>query len=252
MVVRDLCFLEEHATRRAGFCYEQVTNSDSLRVPCVMPPQNFHGLPARPNLPPNPTTAAVHNPYPTPVVTTRTQPQAAPIPVSNLFANPYAQQPAPHYAQAYTQYYNSQNPAQSNINAQGYAYSSAYNPSASSSSSFPNQNQNQTQAVAGPSSGYGRNVGSGAGRGGRGTGQQQHHQQQQRPQHQQQTNWFTPGGARCKHPGCMFAGSAKAVEIHMMDRHLIYPPGWDKKKRKDEWDADPSLKGCVCVFLSVP
>lgn len=28
----------------------------------------------------------------------------------------------------------------------------------------------------------------------------------------------------------------------MMDRHLIYPPGWDKKKKSD-WDADPSLKG---------
>ncbi|EIM92196.1 uncharacterized protein STEHIDRAFT_106788 [Stereum hirsutum FP-91666 SS1] len=210
-----------------------------------MHPQNFHGLPARPNLPPNPITNAVHNPNPnpTPVVTTRTQTQAVPVP--NLFANPYAQQPSPHYAQAYAQYYNNQNPAQNN--AQGYAYSAAYNPSASSS--FQNQNQNQNQAVAGPSSGYGHNafrnnVGSGAGRGARGTGQQHHHQQQ-RPQHQQQqqTNWFSPGGARCKHPGCMFAGSAKAVEIHMMDRHLIYPPGWDKKKRRDEWDADPSLKG---------
>lgn len=28
-----------------------------------------------------------------------------------------------------------------------------------------------------------------------------------------------------------------------MDRHLIYPPGWDK--RTNEWDADPSLKGWV-------
>ncbi|KAG5654100.1 hypothetical protein H0H81_007514 [Sphagnurus paluster] len=29
----------------------------------------------------------------------------------------------------------------------------------------------------------------------------------------------------------------------MMDRHLIYPPGWDKRSKKSEWDADPSLKG---------
>lgn len=28
----------------------------------------------------------------------------------------------------------------------------------------------------------------------------------------------------------------------MMDRHFIFPPGWEKNK-KDEWDADPSLKG---------
>jgi len=29
----------------------------------------------------------------------------------------------------------------------------------------------------------------------------------------------------------------------MMDRHLIYPSGWEKRKKKPEWDADPSLKG---------
>ncbi|KAG5648065.1 hypothetical protein DXG03_007100 [Asterophora parasitica] len=28
----------------------------------------------------------------------------------------------------------------------------------------------------------------------------------------------------------------------MMDRHLIYPPGWEKQPKND-WDADPSLKG---------
>jgi hypothetical protein len=35
-----------------------------------------------------------------------------------------------------------------------------------------------------------------------------------------------------------------------MDRHLIYPPGWDFKKRESTWDADPSLKGCMS-FLAV-
>lgn len=29
----------------------------------------------------------------------------------------------------------------------------------------------------------------------------------------------------------------------MMDRHLIFPPGWDKRPRKADWDADPSMKG---------
>ncbi|RXW24778.1 hypothetical protein EST38_g1110 [Candolleomyces aberdarensis] len=28
-----------------------------------------------------------------------------------------------------------------------------------------------------------------------------------------------------------------------MDRHLIFPPGWEKRPKKPEWDADPSLKG---------
>jgi hypothetical protein len=37
----------------------------------------------------------------------------------------------------------------------------------------------------------------------------------------------------------------------MMDRHLIYPPGWEKRKKGGDWDADPSLKGYVCS-LSVP
>ncbi|KAF9569656.1 hypothetical protein CPC08DRAFT_604609, partial [Agrocybe pediades] len=55
--------------------------------------------------------------------------------------------------------------------------------------------------------------------------------------------WYQPGHNRCTHPGCSFTGSRKTVEIHMMDRHLIYPPGWDKKKKKPDWDADPSLKG---------
>ncbi|PPQ88611.1 hypothetical protein CVT25_010187 [Psilocybe cyanescens] len=55
--------------------------------------------------------------------------------------------------------------------------------------------------------------------------------------------WYESGNNRCTHPGCTFTGSAKTVQVHMMDRHLIYPPGWDKQKKKSEWDADPSLKG---------
>ncbi|KAF4572830.1 hypothetical protein EYR36_007340 [Pleurotus pulmonarius] len=35
-----------------------------------------------------------------------------------------------------------------------------------------------------------------------------------------------------------------------MDRHLIYPPGWDKQRKKNDWDADPSLKGYVHHILA--
>lgn len=61
--------------------------------------------------------------------------------------------------------------------------------------------------------------------------------------------WYEPGNNRCSHPGCTFTGSKKTVETHMMDRHLIYPPGWDKQKKKSDWDADPSLKGCAYMRL---
>ena len=52
------------------------------------------------------------------------------------------------------------------------------------------------------------------------------------------------GTHKCTHDQCAFSGSQKAVEIHMMDRHLIYPPKHNKTKQRD-WDADPSLKGHV-------
>jgi hypothetical protein len=58
-------------------------------------------------------------------------------------------------------------------------------------------------------------------------------------------SWYQPGHSRCSYKNCRFTGAPKALEIHMMDRHLIFPPGWDRKAKKDEWDADPSLKGCA-------
>jgi hypothetical protein len=63
----------------------------------------------------------------------------------------------------------------------------------------------------------------------------------------QQGTWFQPGSSRCLQEGCSFTGSEKSVEIHMMDRHLIYPKGWEKRRKQDEWDADPSLKGLVSI-----
>ncbi|KAG9126851.1 hypothetical protein FRC07_001708 [Ceratobasidium sp. 392] len=52
------------------------------------------------------------------------------------------------------------------------------------------------------------------------------------------------GPARCGHEGCLFAGSHKEVEVHKMDRHLIFPPGWEdnqaqrKRKRGKEKEGD--------------
>lgn len=56
------------------------------------------------------------------------------------------------------------------------------------------------------------------------------------------STWYRPGNVRCSYPGCTFYGSLKSVEIHRMDRHLIYPPDWEKSRKLD-WDADLSLKG---------
>jgi hypothetical protein len=52
-----------------------------------------------------------------------------------------------------------------------------------------------------------------------------------------------PGGpVRCSYPGCEYSGYAKGVEIHKMDRHLLFPPGY--KPPKSAPDADVGL-----VFL---
>ena len=61
--------------------------------------------------------------------------------------------------------------------------------------------------------------------------------------------WYQSGNSRCNQQGCTFFGSHKSVEIHMMDRHLIYPSGWEKRKKKSDWDADPSLKGSVPLYI---
>ena len=46
-----------------------------------------------------------------------------------------------------------------------------------------------------------------------------------------------PGGPiQCGHPGCPYSGYAKDVEVHRMDRHLIFPPGY--KPPKGPPDAD--------------
>ncbi|KAJ7225433.1 hypothetical protein GGX14DRAFT_638726 [Mycena pura] len=67
--------------------------------------------------------------------------------------------------------------------------------------------------------------------------------QEVRPQKTPSASWHQPGSSRCTYKTCTYFGSRQSVEIHMMDRHLIFPPGWEKRNNKPEWDADPSLKG---------
>ncbi|KAJ3737136.1 hypothetical protein DFJ43DRAFT_988786 [Lentinula guzmanii] len=148
--------------------------------------------------------------------------QAAALALRHALANPYSQTYSSHYAQAYMQQYNNGMPS---TNAQGYTMSSTYDPTANVNNS---QSQSYTQPTAGPSF--------------------------FRPQNDQNiggfkmqsfgpanSTWYQPGNNRCSYKNCTFTGSAKSVETHRMDRHLIYPPGWDKRKKG--WDADPSLKG---------
>lgn len=138
-------------------------------------------------------------------------------------SNPYAQfqyPQAPHYAQAYAQL---RQPGTNipGITADGYTLSSTYVPGSYNASAAVSTSARppvpQKPSYRGPV----------------------------------QPHWYQPGDCRCTKVGCPFTGSKKAVEIHMMDRHLIYPPGWDKQKKKDDWDADPSLKGCALLSFSM-
>ncbi|EJD55671.1 hypothetical protein AURDEDRAFT_179383 [Auricularia subglabra TFB-10046 SS5] len=153
---------------------------------------------------------------------------AAAFAMRNALANPYAAQQQHFYQQpSWGQGMHGQ---PTFVTPEGYTVSSTY---------APTYFQQQPQYSA-PARGRGHG---GRGRGsGRGWQQPSHagppHQQyNSQPNHYQQAS--SSGSSRCGHEGCAFAGSAKAVEIHKMDRHLIYPPG--HSKRKGEWDADPSL-----------
>jgi hypothetical protein len=110
-------------------------------------------------------------------------------------------------------------PPQHHVNPHGYTYSSTYNPSSYPSISAPSFSNL-------PSPSTGRSL---------------------PPRGPPPTHWYTPGNSRCTYSGCTFTGSANSMQIHMMDRHLIYPPGWHTRKRQPDWDADPSLKRYVLV-----
>lgn len=51
-----------------------------------------------------------------------------------------------------------------------------------------------------------------------------------------------PGGPiQCGNPGCPYSGYAKDVEIHRMDRHLIFPPGYKPTKGPPDADVGPNV-----------
>ena len=131
--------------------------------------------------------------------------------LATVLANPYALS-TPH-------------PQRRHVNTEGYSYSSTFNPSLhppiSYSPSFSNL----------PSASASRNL--------------------LPPRGAPPTHWYTAGNSRCTHSGCTFTGSANSVQIHMMDRHLIYPPGWHARKRQPDWDTDPSLKGYVLIHTQL-
>ncbi|KAF9015264.1 hypothetical protein BDQ17DRAFT_1340758 [Cyathus striatus] len=114
-----------------------------------------------------------------------------------------------HYAQAYMQSYQA-------TTSDGYTLSSTYNTSSLANTSNSCLNTRNV-SVCQPSAVAGQSFTS--------------------------FSWYQPGNIRCGYTSCSFVGSAKSVEIHRMDRHLIYPSGWEKRKNRSEWDADPSLKG---------
>ncbi|KAK7058883.1 hypothetical protein VNI00_001507 [Paramarasmius palmivorus] len=117
-----------------------------------------------------------------------------------------------HYAQAYMQQY--AQPQYPFTTPEGYSYSSTYNPAQAGNYAA------NTYAPSGSTS------------------------MPRIPNHAAaNSSWYQPGHSRCTYKNCTFTGSAKSVELHMADRHLIYPPGWEKRQKGSDWDADPSLKG---------
>ncbi|KAG2072743.1 hypothetical protein BDR04DRAFT_1153161 [Suillus decipiens] len=174
------------------------------------PPQQFEAGPSRRSQNEHQSEDAQHSAY----TYASSQVAIAGNAITAALANPYAQHGiSPHYYQAYMQV------MQPAINAQGYTLSSTYMPqhttggrtlqhvSHDTSNNVPAQtNDRRSDSTSG----------------------------------QAYASWYQPGNCRCTRQGCVFTGSKKSVETHMMDRHFIFPPGWQKK---DEWDTDPSLKG---------
>ncbi len=167
----------------------------------------------QPNRPQHPQP--YHAPYPGTVNNSARAAQAVSAALSNPYGQSYGVQAAypqaSHYAQAYSQYYNGAGP--SHVTADGYTISSTYVPGTQYHTPQPARPPVQRAPVHGGGGGQG------------------------------QPGWYQAGTSRCSKPGCSFTGSKQSVEVHMMDRHLIYPPGWEHRKKRQDWDADPSLKG---------
>lgn len=145
--------------------------------------------------------------------------------LTSALANPYAQHYASHYYQAYVQAYSNGPPR---TTRDGYTLSSTYVPGTAGQASRAMSSLPTPFPLERPPP-------------------QAHSQTVVKPIRSHLTfgSWYQPGGCRCTRQGCPFTGSRKSVEIHMMDRHLIFPSGWQKK---DNWDADPSLRGCICML----
>ncbi|KAF5390190.1 hypothetical protein D9757_002847 [Collybiopsis confluens] len=158
-----------------------------------------------PSLPPRPATSQVSSA------------PAAAFALRSALVNPYSQAYSNHYAQAYMRQFN-QTPLFQNV--EGYSISSTYNPNTYTVN-------NTLQPKAGPSS-----VKSSQNNGGI----------RFESFAFANSSWYQSGNNRCTFKGCAFTGSANSVQTHMMDRHLIYPPGWNTNKKSD-WDTDPSLRG---------
>lgn len=74
-------------------------------------------------------------------------------------------------------------------------------------------------------------------------------------------NFQSGGNIPCTRQGCSYLGrSNKDVELHMMDRHFIYPPGHNqnagKKRKRDgqgvsgpDGDASRHVSSKPCIFL---
>lgn len=176
--------------------------------------------------------------------------------LTSALANPYGQARTSYYSyinQNYAQaYFNQmllhQQQQRPRTTEEGYTLSSTYDPSQEpASTTAPRNNHSQFSSSRNASR---QNVSSNDP-----SRTQPYHSNTRQQQQQQRYNPQAhppphrrppaPGDIKCTYPGCSFAGSKHTVEIHRMDRHLIYPLGW--KKRTDEWDADPSLKGLVFV-----
>jgi hypothetical protein len=66
-----------------------------------------------------------------------------------------------------------------------------------------------------------------------------------------------PGGPlKCTYGGCKYSSTLKKdVVVHMMDRHLIYPPSWEdkkKKKRSAGGGGDDHTEVFACYCCSCP
>lgn len=52
----------------------------------------------------------------------------------------------------------------------------------------------------------------------------------------------------CSRPGCFHKfHSKKNLELHLMDRHFIYPPGYNPRKRKRDEGRGPDGDAARCV-----